>query len=243
MLKWFAKIWNRIKTWWEKRKLNSMERKRYDRRKFEEYNRLKDKYCDELQEEKQRQDYLNRMYDIKRTTYTKKMVTWILAICIIDVQAVFVMAIFDKGAHLEGIVNNLTNTIIAVSFIYMIRAYYDSKAEHKNIDDSKIAALKNSLSGKITNILQAAGVTNITGEQFLDSSLEEDKTSRKFQIDINGVNITAGRESKPKPDLTSLTRLNELNKQLRSKRSSNTAAGTTISPGAITQESESDAVG
>ena len=241
MFKWFSKIWDRLKTWWEKHKLNKIQRKRYDdRRKFEEYSRLKEKYCNNLQEEQQRQEYLNRMYDIKRTTYTKKMVTWILAICIIDVQAVFVMAIFDKGTHLEGIVNNLTNTIIAVSFIYMIRAYYDSKAEHKNMDDYKIAALKNSLSGKITNILQAAGVTNITGEQFLDSSLEEDKTSRKFQIDINGVNISAGREAKPKPDLTSLARLSELNKQLRSKRPPNV---TTISPTSTESETPTDSVG
>lgn len=209
---------SKIKDWWRKRKLNKAERKHLEElEKLRAYSEIEEKYTSALQEESQKQEYLNKLYDIRRSTYTKKMVTWILAICIIDIQAMFIMAIFDKGAHLDGIVNNLTNTILGVSFIYMIRAYYDSKAEHKNMDDNKIASLKSALSNKLTNILQAAGITNITGEQFLESSLKEDKSSRKFQIDINGVNITASRQSKPKPDLLSLAKLKQLNSKPKVK--------------------------
>lgn len=212
MLKFDFHLIQRCKNWWNMRKMDALERRRIrSMEKLEAFAKNREKYNDALRDELQRQEYLNKLHDIRKSTYTKKMVTWILVICMVDIQAVFIMAIFDKGAHLEGIVNNLTNTILGVSFIYMIRAYFDSRAEHKNMDEARMNALKTNLSGKITSILQSAGITNMTGEEFLNSSVDDEKSSRKFQIDINGVNISAGREAKPKPDLSSLSKLKHLN--------------------------------
>lgn len=137
------------------------------------YNRRQDKYNDMLRDESQKQKFLNNMNKIKVNTFTKKMVTVILAVCIIDMQLSYLLAFLDKGQVVEGLSNQLCTTILGVAFVYMIRAYFDSKAEHKNLDDEIKSKLKDDICEKIQELFNAADI-DIDVEGFIKG--EDDNT-------------------------------------------------------------------
>ena len=140
-------------------RLSKEEKMRLQNEKeLELYNRRQDKYNDMLRDESQKQKFLNNMNKIKVNTFTKKMVTIILGVCIIDMQLSYLLAFLDKGQIVEGLSNQLCTTILGVAFVYMIRAYFDSKAEHKNLDDKIKRDLKEELVEKIKDIFNAAGI-------------------------------------------------------------------------------------
>ena len=177
------KIFNKIQHYFKKKKLTAIEYKRLkDQEQLEEYNIREEKYNDMLRDESQRQQFLNRMYNIKKNTYTKKMVTAILAISIIDIQLSYVLAFFDKGQVVDSLSNQLCITILGVSFAYMIRAYFDSRAEHKNLDESIKDEIQNNLANKISDVFESAGI-NINVDKFL--STDDEKSSSNFHLDIN----------------------------------------------------------
>ena len=202
-------LWLRIKMWWLQKRLNYKE---YQRRqsqkhliKMEEYEEL---YNDKLLEEYQRQKYLNKLHDLKKSTYTKKMTTWILGICILDIQLTYVLAFFGLGEKLVELSINLTRTILGVAFVYMIRAYFDSRAEHNNLDDEAMAKMQARLSHNINGILKKAGLSTIDTRQIADPA-EGEKSSRGFHININGVDISKAPkyQEEESPKLESLDTL------------------------------------
>lgn len=182
------KIFNKIQNYFKRKKMTALEYKRLkDQEQLEEYNIREEKYNDMIRDETQKQQFLNRMYNIKKNTYTKKMVTAILAISIIDIQLSYILAFFDKGQVVDSLSNQLCITILGVSFAYMIRAYFDSKAEHKNLDDNIKSEIQSNLSNKISNVFESAGI-NIDVDKFLSNNNEEqedDKSSDNFNLDIN----------------------------------------------------------
>lgn len=184
-------LFTKAKTWWVKRSLDKQERQRLKQieqlHRWEEYQ---EKYNDKLHEEYQRQKFLNKMHRLKKSTYTKKMVTWILGICILDIQLSYILACFDLGEPVEGLSNNLARTILGVAFIYMVRAYFDSKAEHKNLDDEAMIRMKMHLSRSVNTALKKAGVTDISADDFIDAVDNNEKSSKSFHININGIDIS-----------------------------------------------------
>ena len=179
------KIFNKLQNYFKRKKLTEIEYKRLkDQEQLEEYNIREEKYNDMLRDESQKQQFLNRMYNIKKNTYTKKMVTAILAISIIDIQLSYILAFFDKGQVVDSLSNQLCITILGVSFAYMIRAYFDSRAEHKNLDETIKTEIQSNLSNKLTNIFESAGI-NVDVNKFLSTDDEDDKSSSKFHLNIN----------------------------------------------------------
>ena len=133
------------------------------------YNRRQDKYNDMLRDETQKQKFLNNMNKIKVNTFTKKMVTIILTVCIIDIQLPYILAFFNKGQIVEELSGKLCTTILGVAFVYMIRAYFDSKAEHKNLDNKIKKELKDEIYSKIEQIFESSGININTNELFDDN--------------------------------------------------------------------------
>ena len=208
-------IWLRIKMWWMKRRL---ARKEYQRAQSQEHmlrmEAYEEMYNDRLLEEYQHQKYLNKLHNLKKSTYTKKMTTWILGICIIDIQLTYILAFFGLGENLVELSINLTRTILGVAFVYMIRAYFDSRAEHQNLDDEVMSKMKIRLSKSINSVLKKAGVSMIDTGQGMDT---DERSSKGFHININGIDISKAPkyQEEQAPELEPLDNLrNELEDEL-----------------------------
>lgn len=208
-------IWLRIKMWWMKRRL---ARKEYQRAQSQEHmlrmEAYEEMYNDRLLEEYQHQKYLNKLHNLKKSTYTKKMTTWILGICIIDIQLTYILAFFGLGENLVELSINLTRTILGVAFVYMIRAYFDSRAEHQNLDDEVMSKMKTRLSKSINSVLKKAGLSTIDTGQGMDT---DERSSKGFHININGIDISKAPkyQEEQAPELEPLDNLrNELEDEL-----------------------------
>ena len=178
-------IFGKIRSYLNKRQLSKDERRRLeDLEQLEEYNAREERYNDMVKNEMQRQKFLNKINALRKTTYTKKMVGLILGICIIDIQLSYLLAFFDKGQIVDSLSNNLCMTILGVSFVYMVRAYFDSKAEHSNIDNKIKEDIREALIDKINSAFQANGV-DIDVNDLLVEEDNTDKTSSGFHININ----------------------------------------------------------
>ena len=127
-------------------------------REREEYIKRQERYNDMLRDETQKQKFINNMNKIKVNTYTKKMVAVIIIFSILCITTSYVLAFLDKSNTLEGLSTQLCITILGVSFVYMIRAYFDSKAEHKNLDNKIKEELEEGLVNKMSNMLSEAGL-------------------------------------------------------------------------------------
>ena len=183
------KLFNGIRKYFDRRRLSDAEKRRMENQEqLNEYYARQEQYDDIIRDETQKQAFLNKLYNIKRVTYTKKMVAIILLVSIVDIQLSYLLAFFDKGQVVDGLSNQLCITILGVAFAYMIRAYFDSKAEHANIDNKIKEEITEALSNKIDNVFQAAGI-NVSAEKFLeeaDSSNANNRSSAGFHFNISG---------------------------------------------------------
>lgn len=68
---------------------------------------------------------------IKINTFTKIIVFIIIIVSLIDLQFSYILAFLDRGTIAEELSKQICITIIGTSIIYMIRAFFDTKAEHK----------------------------------------------------------------------------------------------------------------
>ena len=145
-----------------------------DRKELERYRKRQEKYDDMIRDETQKQKYINRLGSIKANTFTKKMVITIISICLIDIQISYLLAFFDKMNPLSELSGTLCTTILGVAFVYMIRAYFDSKAEHKNLDAKIKADIEEKLADRVNDALNAAGINNVNAEDFIKKKDDEE---------------------------------------------------------------------
>ena len=149
---------NKLTNWIKQLRLSHAERKRIKNQlKIERYEAEQERLNDQLREESLKQRYLNRMHTLRKPTYTKRMVAYILGIALIDIQVTYVLAIFDKATDaVVSLSTHMCTTILGVAFAYMIRAYFDSKAEYGNLTDEKLSELKMNLNDNIAKAINNA---------------------------------------------------------------------------------------
>lgn len=153
----------------ERRKLAKIERERIENElESIEYAKRKERYNDMLRDEALKQKFLTNMSKIKINTYTKKMVAAILAFSILCISASYVLAFLDKQNTLESLSIQLCITILGVAFVYMVRAYFDSKAEHNNLDNKIKQELEGNLIDKMNSTLAEAGL-HVNIQNFLNN--------------------------------------------------------------------------
>ena len=169
----FKHIFNRGLTKEQKKLIEQEEELR-------EYNERAERYQNAIRDEEQKQRYLNRLDNIKRSTYTKRMVTAILTICIIDIQLSYILSFLGHEQIATDLSNQLCITILGVAFAYIIRAYFDSRAEHKNFDEEMKNEIQSNLTQKLNDVFEAAGITGIDVEKFIKNST--DKLSSGFHL-------------------------------------------------------------
>lgn len=67
----------------------------------------------------------------KRNTYTKKLVKWILAISMIDLQLSYLLAFLGRVEIAENLSMTVVTAIIGTVITYCIKSFKETKEEEK----------------------------------------------------------------------------------------------------------------
>ena len=67
----------------------------------------------------------------KRNTYTKKLVKWILAISMIDLQLSYLLAFLGRVEIAENLSMTVVTAIISTVITYCIKSFKETKEEEK----------------------------------------------------------------------------------------------------------------
>lgn len=67
----------------------------------------------------------------KRKTYTKKLVKWILAVALVDLQLSYVLAFLGKTEIAENLSMTVVTAIIGTVITYCIKSFKETKEEEK----------------------------------------------------------------------------------------------------------------
>ena len=67
----------------------------------------------------------------KRNTYTKKLVKWILAISMIDLQLSYLLAFLGRTEIAENLSMTVVTAIIGTVITYCIKSFKETKEEEK----------------------------------------------------------------------------------------------------------------
>ena len=130
---------------------------------------------------KQKSDFKSLLARLKLETYTKRLVAIIIFISIIDLQLSYVLAFLDKGQIAESLSIKVCTTIIGTAIVYMIRAYFDTKAEKRDemiksgliVDKNKQIIPTEIIESKIREIINSTGVSeHIDAESTSDAGTE-----------------------------------------------------------------------
>ena len=119
----------------------------------------------------QRKKLRDQIKSIRVDTFTKALVAFITLVSLIDLQLSYILAFMDKMAIAEDLSKHICTTILGVAFVYMIRAYFDTKAE-KNFEAKMV---EESIASKVSGVLSDAGI-NVDAVKgiFNNNSEEED---------------------------------------------------------------------
>ena len=114
---------------------------------------------------------------------TKALVAIITIVALIDLQLSYLLAFLDKIQIAESLSTQICITILGVAFVYMIRAYFDSKAEC----DSEITKeeLNEAALSEAQNILSRAGI-NINLQSLINNSSNNNPCNNNESNNIVG---------------------------------------------------------
>lgn len=114
-------------------------------------NKLQEKYNKKIEKKKLK----DQIRSIQVNTFTKALVGLITLTALIDLQLSYVLAFFNKTQIAEELSKQVCITILGVAFVYMIRAYFDTKADIQNETNQKL--VEKSIISKISDVLNNAG--------------------------------------------------------------------------------------
>ena len=123
------------------------------------------------QKDPKRKKLKDQIKSIRVDTFTKALVAFITLVSLLDLQLSYVLAFMNKMTIAEDLSKHICTTILGVAFIYMIRAYFDTKAE-KNFEAKMV---EESIASKVSVVLSDAGI-NVDAVKgiFSNNSEEED---------------------------------------------------------------------
>ena len=118
--------------------------------------KTKEKYEQKTEKLKAKMGFIEQIRSIRFDTFTKAMVGLIIIMACIDLQLSYVLAFLDKIQIAEELSKQVCTTILGVALVYMIRAYFDSRAEYKTKND-----LNETLEQKTIETLQNTNINNM----------------------------------------------------------------------------------
>lgn len=137
----------------------------------EKIENQKKKYEEKLQKAKIKKNFKDQIKSIRFDTFTKAMVALIIIVAIIDLQLSYILAFFDKIQIAEELSKQVCTTILGVAFVYMIRAYFDSKAEYSNKYKNE---LDDSIKTMEDKIIDESGNTIYSNTKIIEESTTEE---------------------------------------------------------------------
>lgn len=120
-------------------------------------------------EKPQRKKLRDQIKSIRVDTFTKALVAFITLVSLIDLQLSYILAFMNKMSIAEELSKHICTTILGVAFVYMIRAYFDTKAE-KNFEAKMV---EDSIASKVSGVLSDAGI-NVDAVKGIFNNNEED---------------------------------------------------------------------
>lgn len=79
---------------------------------------------------------------MKKQTFTKKIISIILAIALIDIQFPFILAFMGKEQIVETLGQIIVTEIIGVVLIYCLKSFFETREEEKNKLEREILNFK-----------------------------------------------------------------------------------------------------
>lgn len=166
--------------------LKKISEAKYNRKKRKEekeqakYNQRQEEYDSVYRQKKQKHDFKSLLARLKFETYTKRLVFIIVCISIIDLQLSYVLAFLDKEQIAETLSNQICVTILGTVTVYMIRAYFDTKAEKKDemiksgliVDKNKSIIPDEVIKAKIQEVIDNTGLSQYINSEESDSEFE-----------------------------------------------------------------------
>ena len=146
----------------------------------EKLNKRQEELDDRLKKLEQIQNYKNKRNKLLFPTFTKNLVALVVFVCLIDLQFTYILAFFDKVTIAEQLSQSLCTTILGVAFVYMIRAYFDSKAEYGSKNNTSIKDSLNDFKDKKIKELVDAAIDTINCEPEIPIDGDEFKFTDEF---------------------------------------------------------------
>lgn len=171
-----------------KKKTNDHEKEKMRHaHEIEEYNKRQEDYDNKLKNEKQKYKFKSILSALRFETYTKRLVGFVVILCMIDLQLSYVLAFMDKVQIAESLSTQICITILGTVIIYAIRAYFDTKAEKRDemireglisADTSKPIKIPDSvIQDKVSEILSNSGLSeHVSNDESVETENPEDSS-------------------------------------------------------------------
>ena len=115
-------------------KKNNKEKHKKQIEKINEYQEELDR---KYKEEKQKYTFKSLLSRLKSESYTKTIVAIVVFVALIDLQLSYVLAFLDKEQIAETLSVQVCITILGTVLVYIIREYFDAKAEKRGFGHFK----------------------------------------------------------------------------------------------------------
>ena len=158
--------------------------KRKKEKEFMKFNHRQEEMNTVYKNKKQKSDFKSLLYHLKLETYTKRLVAIVVFISIIDLQLSYLLAFLDKTQIAESLSNQICVTLLGTVLVYVIRAYFDTKAEKRDemiksgliVDrsrkDNNIVIPKEVLEAKIQEIIDNSGLSSYMSAEEICEDLQ-----------------------------------------------------------------------
>lgn len=149
-------------------KKNNKEKHKKQIEKINEYQEELDR---KYKEEKQKYTFKSLLSRLKSESYTKTIVAIVVFVALIDLQLSYVLAFLDKEQIAETLSVQVCITILGTVLVYIIREYFDAKAEKREemikegiLGDNKKSSsikkdLENMVNTKINELVVNSGIS------------------------------------------------------------------------------------
>ena len=81
-----------------------------------------------------------RLMTSNKKQYTKRAMSWILGIALIDMQLPYILALIGRENTLEDLTKTIVMEIVGVFLVYCVKSFFETREEKKNEvrDDGEI---------------------------------------------------------------------------------------------------------
>ena len=140
------------------KKSKAQLKKERDLRRLQKYNERQEKFDDDINKAKQVYRKKSILERLKFETYTKRLVGLIVIAGIVDLQLTYALAFMGKDQIVESLSGQICATILGTALVYMIRAYFDTKAEKQNDKPRIDKMFANDIINKVQEIVDASNI-------------------------------------------------------------------------------------